>query len=222
MLFANVGRRFNGKTTLAVWTLDQCERRAFLDVRSQIRRPGSIVVRRLSRLREAFDALANGDVDEIVYSPIEPHRVAFDAFAGELRRWVIEYPTLPLGVLIDEAGFFKKQIDDVDGPFQFVIKTCDPAIVDIVLTCHRPTDLPTDVRALCNRLAWFRTTLEHDLQAVRAHCGPDVEQLVQDLPDRHYVAWNDDDATYDVHCSPFIWRTDLTVPGAAARILELQ
>jgi hypothetical protein len=34
MLFANVGRRFNGKTTLAVWTLDQCERRAFLDVRS--------------------------------------------------------------------------------------------------------------------------------------------------------------------------------------------
>jgi hypothetical protein len=59
-------------------------------------------------------------------------------------------------------------------------------------------------------------------QSRSSHCGSDVEQLVQDLPDRHYVAWNDDDATYDVHRSPFIWQTDLTEPGAAARILELQ
>lgn len=222
MLFANVGRRFQGKTTLAVWTLDQCDRRALLDTRQQIRRPGSVIVRSAGRLREAFDALAAGDVDDVVYSPIETHSVAFAAFAGELRRWVTTHPGLGLGVLIDEAGFYKRQLDDVDGDFQYVIKTCDLDAVDVVLTCHRPTDLPTDVRALCNRLAIFRVTLPHDLEAVRKHCGDDVEQLVQQLPDRHFVEWDDDDATFAVNACPFIWQTDLTKPGANARILVLQ
>lgn len=221
MLIGNFGRRFQGKTTLAVWVLDQCERRAVLDSRGLVRRPGAVVVRSAGRLREAFDALAAGDCSEVVYSPLESHGVAFAAFASELRRWVVEFPNLPLGVLVDEASFYKG-LDDDDGPFMFVVKTCDVDDVTIILTCHRPTDLPVDIRALLNRWALFRTTQEHDLDAVRRRCGSDVADLVQQLADREYVEWNDDDGSYEVNRSPFIWSTPLAPAGAESRILVLQ
>lgn len=221
MLIGNFGRRFQGKTTLGVWVVDQVERRAMLDPRQLIRRPGAVVVRSAGRLREAFDALAAGDFAELVYSPLEPHSVAFNAFAGELRRWVVDFPELPIGVLVDEASFYRG-LDDDDGPFMFVVKTCDVDAVTIVLTCHRPTDLPVDLRALLNRWALFRTTQEHDVDAVRRRCGSDVADLVQQLADREYVEWNDDDGTHDVNRSPFIWETPLTEPDAADRILVLQ
>jgi hypothetical protein len=221
MLIANFGRRFQGKTTLGAYVVDQVERRAILDPRQLVRRRGAVVVRSAPRLREAFDALAAGDCDEVVYSPLESHAAAFTAFAGELRRWIVDFPDLSIGVLIDEASFYPG-LDDDDGPFMFAIKTCDVDAVTIVLTCHRPTDLPVDVRALCNRWALFRTTQEHDVDAVRRRCGSDVADLVQQLADREYVEWNDDDGTYDVNRCPYIWQTTLTEPGAASRIVVLQ
>jgi hypothetical protein len=217
----NFGRRFQGKTTLGVSILDEhTDRRALLDPRGLIRRCGAIVVRRKDKLRVAFDALAAGDVDEIVYSPIEPHAEAFRAFAGELHRWVIEYPDVELGVLIDEASFYGA-LDAVES-FMVVLKSCQLDRFHIVLTCHRPTDLPVDVRALLNRWHIFRTTQEHDLDAIRRRCQHVVADEVQQLDEREFVKWDDDDGTYEVNRLASYWAVDLIEPGAEQSILVLQ
>lgn len=227
MMIGSIGRRGLGKTSLGVHMLEEhVERRALLDPRQMIRRPGVVVVRAARRLREAFDALAAGDVDELVYSPTENHADAFDAFTAELRRWVIEYPDVELGVLIDEASFYP-QLDPRTPPaaredFMFVVKSCAGDRFHLVLTCHRPTELPVDVRALMNRLCLFRTTQEHDLDVIRKHCAAAVVEEVQQLDRHEFVKWDDDDSTYEVNRLHAFWKTELHPAGAERSILELQ
>jgi hypothetical protein len=226
---ANIGRRFQGKTTLGVWMIDGengIERRAILDPRGLIRRRGAVVVRTKTKLRLAFDALAAGDVVEVVYSPIEPHAEAFEAFAGELLHWTQAYNDLEIGVLVDEATFYgalgARDPESRRATFMQVFKSCSLDRFHIVLTCHRPTDLATDVRALLNRWCIFRTTQEHDLEAIRKRCAAAVADEVQQLADRDFVKWDDDDGTYEVNRLHSMWAVTLTEPGAERSILVLQ
>jgi hypothetical protein len=224
MLIGNFGRRSQGKTTLAVYSLDKVDRRAVLDPRRLIRRPGAIVLQSAARLSEAFDALAAGEVDEIVYSPTENHRQAFERFSLELKRWILEYPDLEIAVLIDEASFYEvldpRAPPSQRAPFMYVLKASDVDLVHIVITCHRPSDLAPDIRALMNRWCLFRTTQEHDLAVIRERCTAVVCDVVTTLEDRQFVAWNDDDASAEVNRAPFVWYSELS--PAAAEYLELR
>lgn len=209
-----------GKTTLALYIADKVDRRLMLDPRKMIRRPGAVVVRTAAALRRAIPSLVDGEFVEVVYSPIENLSDAFPAFAAELRTWVTEHNDLELAVLIDEARSFGNLADDES--FMFSVTTCNPETFHILLTCHRPSQLHPDVRALLNRWCIFRTTQEHDLDVIRKRCKAEVVDLVQQLDDRQFVEWNDDDGTYEVHRYPFIWQTDLSLPGADRSILFLQ
>jgi hypothetical protein len=220
MLMGSTGRRRMGKTTLVVHVADKVERRLMLDPRQMIRRPGAVVVRSASALQRVMPQLADGDFIEVVYSPLEDLPQAFDAFALELRRWVTERPDLELATVIDEASFFGA-LEEREA-FMFAVKCCDPERFHPLLTCHRPSDLHPDIRALLNRWCIFRTTQEHDLDVIRKRCKAEVVDLVQQLDDRQFVEWNDDDGTYEVHRYPFIWQTDLSLPGADRSILFLQ
>jgi len=224
MLIGNFGRRSQGKTTLGVYSLDKLDRRAVLDPRGLIRRSGAIVLHSAARLSEAFDALAAGEVDEIVYSPTENHRQAFERFALELKRWVIEYPDLAIAVLIDEASFYEvldpRATPNQRATFMYVLKSCDVDGFNLVITCHRPSDLAPDIRGLMNRWCLFRTTQEHDLQVIRERCTAVVCETVTTLNDREFVAWNDDDASAEVNRAPFVWYSDLAPKGAT--YLELR
>lgn len=208
-----------GKTTFAVHVADKVDRRLMLDPRQMIRRPGAVVVRSASALRRVMPQLADGDIDELVYSPTEDLPEAFNAFAMELR----ELATVKdgeLAVVVDEASFFGA-IEE-NRAFMFAVKCCDPERLHILLTCHRPSDLHTDIRALLNRWVIFRTTQEHDLDVIRRRCKADVVDLVQTLGDREFVEWNDDDGTYEPHRHPYIWHTELSMPGADRSILVVQ
>jgi hypothetical protein len=227
MFVGNFGRRFQGKTTLGVYMLDQhSPRRALLDPRAMIRRPGAVVVRSSAQLRRAFDGLAYDDCDEVVYWPTEEHSAALNAFSIELRRWVLEFPDLELGALVDEATFYgrpgSKGSLDQCAPFTFAVKSCDLKKHHIVVTAHRPKDVSADLRALMNRFCIFRTTQEHDLAAIREHCDGDVADIARTLGDREFVKWDDDKGTYEVNRAPFVWKTELTVPGAERSSLVLQ
>lgn len=215
MLIGNFGRRFQGKTTLAVATLEgESDRRAYLDPRGSIRRRGSVIVRRKEKLRVAFDALAAGDVLELAYYPLEEHEVAFEAFALELRRWVVEYGDVPLGVLIDEATFYRNGRLDTFADFMYVVKSCELADFHIVITCHRPNDLAVPVRALMNQWCIFYTVQEHDLKVIKERCTADVLERVKTLQRLEWIEWNDDKATTVDHFLAYLWKTELAPADA--------
>lgn len=208
-----------GKTTLAVHIADKVDRRLMLDPRRIIRRPGAVVVRTADALRRAMPSLLDGDCLEVVYSPLETLPDAFAAFAGELREWVTRNDGVELATVIDEAQSVALQENPA---FMYALTSCDIDTFHILLTCHRPSQLHPDIRALLNRWCIFRTTQEHDLDVIRKRCKADVVDVVQQLEDRQFVEWNDDDGTYEVHRYPFIWQTDLSLPGADRSILFLQ
>lgn len=216
-----MGRRGNGKTTLAVHVADRSRRRLMIDPRGLVRRPGSIVVRAARRLPETIEALAEGDVDDVVYTPAEDHAEAFASFAAQLRRWILDHPKKSLAVVIDEASFYEGDRLKAFGDFRYVVKSCDLDKVRLLVTAHRPTDVHPDIVALADRLCFFRTTLTRDLDIVRAQCGDDVAAIAARLEPRQFVEWNNDDATYRTHRHPVIWFTELKPRGASARITEV-
>jgi len=221
MLVGSSGRRQQGKTTLAVHIADNVDRRFFLDPRQLIRRPGAVVVRSGAALHRVMPQLADGELSEVVYSPTEQNLSdAFDAFARELRAWTVDHPDIELAALVDEASFYGK-LEESEA-FMYAVKCCDPEQLHILLTCHRPSDLHPDVRALLNRWCIFRTTQEHDIDVIRKRCKGDVVDQVQQLGEREFIEWNDDDGTYDVHRHPYIWYTELSLPGADRSILVVQ
>lgn len=185
-----VGRKEHGKTTLAYYMARKFARLACFDPRGLIRRPGALVARTVDSCSGGFDSLAQpgaGGYIELAYTPDEDfRREAFPHFAREVRRWVYERRALPLAVLVDEITFVDVAGDDFDQ----AIKACDAGVHHFFLTCHRPIDVPTNVRALADFWYLFAIHQEHDLEVIRARCSPEAAEAVRRLSGRSVVGWD--------------------------------
>lgn len=216
MIYLNLGRRENGKSTLAYYMAAKKPRRLILDARQDFRRPGALIARTDEQLDYALQLLAEGTVQEVVYSPAyspdekNPLYAAGYLFAEHVARWVMEHPRLPLVVIIDEISFY----DLSAGPLQWGMKTSRRDTMDFILTGHRPSDVPVDIRTIADYWFFFRVTQEHDLDVVRQKCRGPIVELVQQLPDRHYLMWNDTNATHAIGDDPDLWFVELKPHGA--------
>lgn len=218
MLIGCTGRMWMGKTTLAMNIAERCERRLVIDPKGKIRRFGATVATTASGLRRAMEALAEGDIDEVVYSPTDDNlEKAFAPFAVELRAWSFDHPELEIAGVVDECAFYGDLSKNL--AFTRAVKCSDHDLLHILLTCHRPTEIPYALRGLLNRWCLFRTTGDDEVEAVRRHCGRAVADLVQQLDGREFIEWNDDDGTYEHHRHAYIWHTDLKPRGAEPSIL---
>lgn len=182
-----IGRKENGKTTLAYHMARKFPKLAVFDARGQIRRPGAAIARSLGTCTDAFEALADGDTTEIVYTPIEDlKRSAFPHFAQLVRQWVYERRAVPLAVLVDEITF----VHAADEDFDQAVKACDASQHHFFLTCHRPIDVPVDLRALADFWYLFSLHQEHDLEVVRARCSAEAAEAAKRLVGRSFVGWD--------------------------------
>ena len=102
-------------------------------------------------------------------------------------------------------------IDDLKA-WSYVFRGSPRMRTTIVLTTHRPQDLPTHLRAVADVWCLFRTTQEHDLKVIEARCGADVARLVQDLKPYHFVSWNDAKGVLREHHTPETWFTPGPMP----------
>lgn len=231
MVVVNSGRRGEGKTTLAVHQVDKSPKRVMIDPRGLIRRRGAIVATSLDGFRRGLQALTDDDADEVIFTPrpspdldddalLAFYNEAFRGFSRAVMAFVMEHPDARLGVLVDEAKFY----GDITkcGSFMWIAKSCNPDRVDLVLTCHRPSDIRPDLRFHINKWNLFRTTQQQDLEVIAERATRAVVDQVQQLEEHHLVIWNDDDATSRVHRAPWTWHSDLAPRGDARHILELQ
>lgn len=194
MIYLIVGRRKRGKTTLALYmTRKESIRRLIFDSRNMIPAcPGQRRVRTVTDLTEqAMPMLADGEIQEVIYSPADHElRRPFAVFAQEINRWTDEHPTQPLNVLIDELGFIEEGHRD-PAALRRALRNCEPEIVNVFITCHRPMDVPVNTRSIADYWALFHCVQEHDIDVVQKRCGNKIAAQVQQLTARSFVLFDD-------------------------------
>lgn len=208
MIYLVIGRRKLGKTTLALWMARRLPKRAVLDPRDLIHYPSA---ERVSSAPDASEAVAEMLDDprqhEVIYHPYEDDLdLAFNEWARGLKQAAIEFPDATWAIVIDEASFY--DLGSPSSPFQWLAKCTAHERVHIIITAHRPQDVPAKIRAIADHWFIFSIRQEHDLKAVRERSDA-LAREVEKLTGRDFVHWNDTSATMSVNRHPHTWRVDL-------------
>jgi hypothetical protein len=207
MIVLCIGRRERGKTTLAYYQASKVKRLFVFDPRGMIQRPGSARVKRAAELRDvAFPALMDNEIREVIYQPQEDDiQAAFATFSRLAKRWITELPDEPLAVMVDEISFVNLN----EPAFQWVLKCCASDRVHIFLTCHRPADVPVNVRSIADRWCLFQCRQEHDMTVIEERCSPEVAQAVRRVEGHQFVMWDDAKAEVRIFRDSEKWHVKL-------------
>lgn len=225
MVYLLIGRRKRGKTTLGRYMVLKSPKRLIFDPRKMVPCGDDAVrVYLPSALHDiAVPLLEAGEINEVIYSPDSDDLAGpFDAFSQELKRWTTEHPAAPLGVLIDELGWIENSRRDPPA-LRRALRNCEPEIFEVFITCHRPSDIPTNTRSIADRWVLFHTVQEHDVEVIRERCNDTTAQLVQSLTGRAFVVY--DDVTGTVTQYPELpgvspWYVPLLTPAERAGYVE--
>jgi hypothetical protein len=102
MIYNIIGRREEGKTTLARYLASQIRRRIIFDPRGMVE-TGAERITNMQQLPGAVDELARGDVLELIVTPDDDLDAGFERFTTQLRRWVKTYRDIPLALSMSWA-----------------------------------------------------------------------------------------------------------------------
>jgi hypothetical protein len=67
----------------------------------------------------------------------------------------------------------------------------------------------TNIRAIANRLVFFRVQLPNDLDAIEDQCGSQVRDEVKKLLDRQFITWNNSRQQWRKVDRPETWYTPI-------------
>lgn len=195
MIYLVIGRRKRGKTTLSYYMVKRSSPGARLcfDPRRMIPPSAESVIVTTSQglTEQAIPALLDGECREVVYAPnADDLTRPYETFCAEVKRWIVEYPTKQLAVMIDELGFIEPARREPP-TLKRALRSCEPEVVDVYFTCHRPSDVPTTIRSIADYWCLFQVTQEHDLDVVRERCKREVAEIVPTLAGRSFVLYRD-------------------------------
>lgn len=208
MIHLSIGRRGQGKTTLAYRWARTFERRLVFDPRGMIKRGTAVGSR--EDLDLAFVEFLDGDRTELVYVPAGDVRDEFIVFAWYVAEFIRERPRWRLAIMVDEAGFLGPAQETP--AFMWACRCCDRDRVDIWMTAHRPKDISTNIRAIADTWRVFPCRQEHDLAVIGERCGDGVAGDVAQLQDRRFIEWDDAKAIATARVDPAEWFIDLRAP----------
>lgn len=206
MIFYNVGRREVGKTTLAYYLVSKQMTRIIFDPRGQF--PTSARVETSEAVIAAFDALYERGSGEIVISPEHDIQGLFELTSREVKRWIRDGRNV--AYLVDEVSLIDPSPRPGADEFDWILRLCPRRQAIIVITGHRPTDLPTKVRAIMDFWLLFQMTLENDLEVVEKKCGRTIRDELVRLQPYQFIVWDDSKATASTNKNSAAWYLRLT------------
>ncbi len=202
MIYLNIGRRELGKTTLAKYMAHAKSPRLIVDPRSHWDTTADADIYTRVDTDAMLEDLSQGR--DVI---LQPHdlELSVEQLAVVASLWFKEDEnhSRQLSVVLDEAGLYKDELRE----WNWLMRCSPRTRTSIILTAHRPTDIPTNVRALADVWCIFRTTQRHDLDAIRERCGELVERHVQELEPYQFIQWNDARAEMSVHRNGAAWFT---------------
>jgi hypothetical protein len=206
MIFAVIGRREMGKTTLGYFIARQTPHRMIFDPRGLVH-TGGYRVATIEDVDKASGALADDQIQEMIVTPDNDVQRTFVALCGGARHWIRTEPHKPLAILVDEVRF----VDTRGVPsFDWALRCAPRDMVHMIITAHRPSDVSVDVRAITDHFLLFQSTQEHDLDVIEKRCNAKTANQVARLKPREFVHWDDAKGEMKVCRDPRSWFVSLT------------
>src|SRR5262245_1891216 len=217
-VYQALGRREQGKTTLAYWMARQVRQRVVYDPRAIVTRSDGVGrVDRAGELPAAFEALAADRVSELVFTPGVEEERDFAIFVREVLAWPRHRP---VAIVFDESGIIPLE----SKLFRQLLRT-SPKPMSLIFTAHRPVDMPVLVRSLTDRWCVFQTKEPRDLVVLSERCSERRATVVQTLQAREFATWDDrgPNGTLRVHRDPDVWYMALdAVPASDPPLLQFR
>lgn len=217
MIYLLLGRRELGKTTLAIYMARKAPYQVIFDPRGLV--PVTTGARVTTSGELATAALAMRDtvapLREVIITPREDVQAMFDQASGIVKTWTEEFPNTDhaLVFVVDEARFVDVRKSQA---FGWVTRASPRDLFHVIVTAHRPIDLPTDLRAIADHWYLFRCVQEHDLDAIEERCGTRAMGVVSRLAAHEYLHWDDAMGTYTINRDPKSWHLPIRSPAARA------
>ena len=203
MVTVIIGFTGQGKSTLACFISRRKDTRVIFDPRNQFHTTADIIPDP-SELYELMD-----ERYEIVVQPGRGQELSesFDATCAVVADWIEDNPLEEICLVADEGRLIGLDSKSYSLNFDWILRSArEGSPIDVIITCHRPVDVSTNIRAIANRLVFFRVMLPNDLQIIEDQCGPDVAEQVNVLLDRQFVVWNNSRQDYRKEIDSEKWK----------------
>lgn len=187
MITVIIGFTGQGKSTLAAFVAKRSDTRVILDPRSQFH-SYRVISPDASGLYEQLN-----DEAEIIIQPGRGRSIegSLAETCKEIADWIEDNPQEKICIIFDEGRLLGLDSKSVPLDFDWILRSArEGSPIDVVITCHRPVDVSTNIRAIANRLVYFRVMLPSDVILIEDQSGPEVAEQVGKLLDRQYIVWN--------------------------------
>jgi len=170
MIYAPIGRRGQGKSTLGRFIASCNDARVIIDPKFDMQNPNAALVARVNDISPAIAELARADrrFDEIVIQP-RHMRAAFIETTAALERWREQDRFARWTLVLDEWKVIQDSLRDKIADLEHLGRLVRMTTVErqhIVITCHRPVDLHPNVRSLIDHWLLFRVTEARDVKVI--------------------------------------------------------
>jgi hypothetical protein len=215
MISLCIGRREQGKSTLAYHLALQSSTRVIVDPRALFETSSDI----LPNANGLYDLLDTRQ--EIIVQPEEETNEIFEAVCVEVKDWLQENPDEPFALLGDEARFFDTP-SYIPSSLDWILRMSSRKLVHAIFTMHRPVDISVDIRAIADYWFIFHTTQEHDLKVIAERCGQEVAELVSNLDGskNELIVWDDAHGTFRKETDRSKWYHSLSLPMLPSHLQE--
>jgi hypothetical protein len=206
MITVIIGFTGQGKSTLASFLAKCSTTRLIFDPRLQFHTTSDVLPN-----EQGLTELLN-DRYEVIVQPGRGVAVEedFDQVCRVLADWIEDNPGEDVCLLVDEGRLVGLDSKNVSLNFDWILRSArEGSPISVIITCHRPVDVSTNIRAIANRLVFFRVMLPGDLDAIEAQCGPEVENEVKKLLDRQFITWNNSRQQWRKITDSDSWKTNL-------------
>jgi len=201
MIIVIIGFTGQGKSTLALHLARRADTRVIFDPRTQF--TGYNVLPDAAGLYSLLDTEA-----EIIVQPGRGRDVGivFDETCSALAEWIEDNPLERVALLDEEARLTGLDSKAVSLNFDWIVRSArEGSPIDVIITCHRPVDCSTNIRAISNRIILFQVKLPLDLGVIEEQCGDEVAERVKSLLDRQFLTWNNSRQQFRLVTDPASW-----------------
>lgn len=203
MIALCIGRKEQGKTTLAYHLVLQMPQRVIFDPKEKFLTTDLIVDG-----IDSYDALSDGEPEVIVYAgSFTASR--FQEASRDVNDWAKEHREKSFGFLVDEVGMALE--DGIPEEFGSLLKTAPKNQARIVMTTWRAVEVPPLIRSQVDHWFIFKNVEPRDLEIIEERVGEEAAKQVQTLPPHAFVHIDDEHAERKIRVvnDPGLWYVDI-------------